>query len=235
MNRAVAANSNTAKYFNEFYVFIETWMNHEVHIIIVVDFTIVWLVQNVCLIEQTKDFSWFRTCPIRCSMCQGHHCTGNEQVPPIKTSSSVVEVVKLMPWRQAKSPLKIPSWSGGKMSSSHIFYNWHPPDQVGNFKGDLACLQGINLTTSTTEDDVFMGGTCSLPVWWCPWHMEHLTIHAVRNWGRETSMSNVKCTGNNQVPSIKTSSSVLEVVKLMPWRQATSPLKFPSWSGGCQL
>ena len=24
MNRAVAANSNTAKYFNEFYVFIET-------------------------------------------------------------------------------------------------------------------------------------------------------------------------------------------------------------------
>ena len=45
--------------------------------------------------------------------CQGHHCTGNEQVPPIKTSSSVVEVAKLMPWRQAKSPLKFPAWSGG--------------------------------------------------------------------------------------------------------------------------
>ena len=120
-------------------------------------------------------------CLIRCSMCQGHHHTGNEQVPPIKTSSSVVEVVKLMPWRQAKSPLKIPSWSGGKMSSSHIFYNWHPPDQVGNFKGDLACLQGINLTTSTTEDDVFMGGTWSLPVLWCPWHMEHLTVHNCQN------------------------------------------------------
>ena len=103
--------------------------------------------------------------------CQGHHCTGNNQVPPIKTSSSVVEVVKLMPWRQAKSPLKIPSWSGGKMSSSYIFYNWHPPDQEGNFKGEVACLQGINLTTSTTEDDVFMGGTCSLPVQWCPWHL----------------------------------------------------------------
>ena len=110
-------------------------------------------------------------CSVRCSKCQGHHCTGNNQVPSIKTSSSVVEVVKLMPWRQAKSPLKIPSWSGGKMSSSHIFNNWHPPDQVGNFKGDLACLQGINLTTSNTEDDVFMDGTWLLPVQWCPWHL----------------------------------------------------------------
>ena len=108
---------------------------------------------------------------IRCSKCQGHHCTGNNQVPSIKTSSSVVEVVKLMPWRQAKSPLKIPYWSGGKMSSSYIFYNWHPPDQEGNFKGEVACLQGINLTTSNTEDDVFMDGTWLLPVQWCPWHL----------------------------------------------------------------
>ena len=53
--------------------------------------------------------------------CQGHHHTGNGQLTPIKTSSLVVEVVKLMAWRQAISPLKIPSWSGGKMSSSHIF------------------------------------------------------------------------------------------------------------------
>ena len=82
-----------------------------------------------------------------------------------------MEVVKLMPWRQAKSPLKIPSWSGGKMSSSYIFYNWHPPDQEGNFKGEVACLQGINLTTSNTEDDVFMDGTWLLPVQWCPWHL----------------------------------------------------------------
>ena len=52
-----------------------------------------------------------------------------------------------------------------------------PPDQEGIFKGDLAYLQGINLTTSTTEDDVFMGGTCSLPVQWCPWHMEHLIVY----------------------------------------------------------
>ena len=110
-------------------------------------------------------------CVLRCSKCQGHHCTGNNQVPSIKTSSSVVEVVKLMPWRQAKSPLKIPSWSGGKMSSSYIFYNWHPPDQEGNFKGEVACLQGINLTTSNTEDDVFMDGTWLLPVQWCPWHL----------------------------------------------------------------
>ena len=41
--------------------------------------------------------------------CQGHHHTGNDQVPPIKTSSSVVEAVKLMAWRQAKSPLKFPA------------------------------------------------------------------------------------------------------------------------------
>ena len=45
--------------------------------------------------------------------CQGHHHTGNDQLTPIKTSSSVVEVVKLMAWRQATSPLKIPTWSGG--------------------------------------------------------------------------------------------------------------------------
>ena len=32
-----------------------------------------------------------------------------------------------------------------------------PPDQEGIFKGEVACLQAINLTTSTTEDDVFMG------------------------------------------------------------------------------
>ena len=50
-----------------------------------------------------------------------------------------------------------------------------PPDQEGIFKGYLACLQGINLNTSTTEDDVFMGGTWLLPVQWCPWHLEHLT------------------------------------------------------------
>ena len=43
-----------------------------------------------------------------------------------------------------------------------------PPDQEGIFKGDLACLQGINLTTSNTEDDVFMDGTWLLPVQWCP-------------------------------------------------------------------
>ena len=54
-----------------------------------------------------------------------------------------------------------------------------PPDQEGIFKGDLACLQGINLTTSTTEDDVFMDGTWLLPVQWCPWHLEHLNGHQI--------------------------------------------------------
>ena len=144
-------------------------------------------------------------------MCQGHHHTGNEQVPPIKTSSSVVEVVKLMPWRQAKSPLKIPSWSGGKMSSSYIFYNWHPPDQEGNFKGEVACLQGINLTTSNTEDDVFMDGTWLLPVQWCPWHLVNtwntllhtersLQLHiceseTVSNWSEQCSFFSRQKTG----------------------------------------
>lgn len=33
----------------------------------------------------------------------------------------------------------------------------------------------------------------------------------------------------------KTSSSVVEVARLMAWRQATSPLKISTWSGGCQL
>ena len=37
-------------------------------------------------------------------------------------------------------------------------------DQVVIFKGDFACLQAINLTTSTTGDLVFMGGTKFLPV-----------------------------------------------------------------------
>ena len=44
-----------------------------------------------------------------------------------------------------------------------------PPDQEGIFKGDLACLQGINLTTSTTEDDVFMGGTWLLVITYYPY------------------------------------------------------------------
>ena len=51
-----------------------------------------------------------------------------------------------------------------------------PPDQEGIFKGEVACLQAINLTTSTTEDDVFMGVNWSLPVRWCPLHIEHLTV-----------------------------------------------------------
>ena len=48
-------------------------------------------------------------------------------------------------------------------------YDSLPPDQdEGIFKGEVACLQAINLTTSTTEDDVFNGVNWSLPVWWCP-------------------------------------------------------------------
>ena len=62
-----------------------------------------WLLNDWLLID------WL----LRCSMCQEHHHTGNDQLTYIKTSSSVVEVAKLMAWRQATSPLKIPTWSGG--------------------------------------------------------------------------------------------------------------------------
>ena len=55
-------------------------------------------------------------------------------------------------------------------------------DQVVIFKGDFACLQGINLTAFTTGDLVFMGGTKFLPVYVvvsltndCP--MEHPSGH----------------------------------------------------------
>ena len=42
----------------------------------------------------------------------------------------------------------------------------------------LACgLQAINLTASTTANLVFVGGTKSWPVQWCPRHMEHLIGH----------------------------------------------------------
>jgi len=46
--------------------------------------------------------------------------------------------------------------------------NLCPPDQVVIFKVDLACLQAINLTASTTGDPVFMGGKKFLPVWLSP-------------------------------------------------------------------
>ena len=45
------------------------------------------------------------------------------------------------------------------------------PDQVVIFQGDFACLQAINLTTFTTGDLVYMGGTKFLPVWLSPQQM----------------------------------------------------------------
>ena len=41
------------------------------------------------------------------TICRGDTYTGKNFVPPIKTRSPVVELVKLMACRQAKSPLKI--------------------------------------------------------------------------------------------------------------------------------
>ena len=46
--------------------------------------------------------------PIGCSVCQGDNHLGKNFLPPINTRSPVVELVKLMPWRQAKSLMKIP-------------------------------------------------------------------------------------------------------------------------------
>ena len=42
------------------------------------------------------------------SMCRGDNHPGKNFVPPINTRSSVVELVKLMAWRQASSLMKIP-------------------------------------------------------------------------------------------------------------------------------
>ena len=52
--------------------------------------------------------------------CQGDSHTGKNFLPPIKTRSPVVKTVKLMACRQAKSPLKITTWSGVQKSASHI-------------------------------------------------------------------------------------------------------------------
>ena len=49
----------------------------------------------------------------RTTNCQGDNYTGKNFLPPIKTRSPVVKAVKLMAWRQAKSPLKITTWYGG--------------------------------------------------------------------------------------------------------------------------
>ena len=50
---------------------------------------------------------------IGCSLCRGGNHLGKNFVPPINTRSPVVELVKLMAWRQAKSLMKIPvCWLG---------------------------------------------------------------------------------------------------------------------------
>ena len=43
----------------------------------------------------------------RTTICRGDNYTGKNFVTPIKTRSPVVNAVKLMAWRQAKSPSKI--------------------------------------------------------------------------------------------------------------------------------
>ena len=54
------------------------------------------------------------------TICRGDNYTGKNFVPPIKTRSPVVKAVKLMAWRQTKSPLKITTWSCGQRLASQI-------------------------------------------------------------------------------------------------------------------
>ena len=60
-------------------------------------------------------------------------------------------------------------WGGGRclLSRGSIHLHYSCLFSVNKY---LKCgqLQAINLTTSTTEDDVFMGVNWSLPLWWCP-------------------------------------------------------------------
>ena len=59
------------------------------------------------------------------TICQGDIHIDKNFVPLIKTRYPVVKAVKLMAWRQANSPLKITTWSGGQMlSSQKQLTNW---------------------------------------------------------------------------------------------------------------
>ena len=87
------------------------------------------------------------------TICWGDNYTGKNFVPPIKTRSPVVKAVKLMAWRQAKSPLKITTWSGGQRSASQIslqLTNWDihngfclpPSHQFDWFRHWGSCIYG---------------------------------------------------------------------------------------------
>ena len=58
----------------------------------------------------------------RTTFCWEDTPTGKNLVPPMNTRSLVVELVKLMACRQAKSPLKITTWSAEERSASHIYW-----------------------------------------------------------------------------------------------------------------
>ena len=98
----------------------------------------------------------------RTTFCRGDNYTGKNFVPPIKTRSPVVKAVKMMAWRQAKSPLKITTWSCVQRLASQISQqttNWdihkwfcQPPSYQFDYN-------------STTVDLVFMGGTKFYPIY----------------------------------------------------------------------
>ena len=53
-------------------------------------------------------------CSIGQTFCRGDNYNGKNFVPQIKTRSPVVKAVKLMAWRQAKSPKRLPPELMGK-------------------------------------------------------------------------------------------------------------------------
>ena len=71
-----------------------------------------WGLQKIPLVNIIQGFAPTRL--FHCTtFCWEDTPTGKNLVPPINTRSPVVELVKLMACRQAKSPLKITTWSGG--------------------------------------------------------------------------------------------------------------------------
>ena len=70
--------------------------------------------------DYKKPLRMVRGCSIEQPLYNNNY-TGKNFVPVIKTRSPVMKAVKLMAWRQAKSTLKITTWSGGQRLSSQIY------------------------------------------------------------------------------------------------------------------
>ena len=112
---------------------------------------------------------------------QGHHHTGTDFLTHLNTRSPVVKAVKLMACRQAKSSLKIPSWSG----ECYLLWNVWRRHFLTWSGGNLQ--RWFCLPTSHQFDCFHHRGSC---IYVCQrvnacmvvslthgWHMEHLNIY----------------------------------------------------------